>query len=163
MTEEIQTLETEHAALNMAIGAIESAHEEMRGNVSPLLTRGASELFEKMTAGKYTGLYVDNDLGLSFLEKGTAEYRNAAYLSAGALDAAYLALRLTLAEYLYKEPPVFVFDDAFVRLDDERFESVCSILATLAEKYQVIVLSCQTREAQRLAALGARVSEIESR
>ena len=163
LTEEIQTLETEHAALNMAIGAIESAHEEMRGNVSPLLTRGASELFEKMTAGKYTGLYVDNDLGLSFLEKGTAEYRNAAYLSAGALDAAYLALRLTLAEYLYKEPPVFVFDDAFVRLDDERFESVCSILAALAEKYQVIVLSCQTREAQRLAALGARVSEIESR
>lgn len=160
LTGEIEELEKKHAALSMAIDAIESAHEEMRGNVSPLLTRGASELFEQMTGGKYSGLYVDNDLGLSFLEKGKAEYRNVEYLSAGALDAAYLALRLTLTEYLYQEPPVFVFDDAFVRFDDERLDRVCGILKTLAEKYQVIVLSCQEREAAKLAAFGAQISEI---
>ena len=129
----------------------------MRGNVSPLLTKDASELFEKMTGGKYIGLYVDNELHLTFLEKGTAEYRDIAYLSAGALDAAYLALRLALAHFLYKEPPVFVFDDAFVHLDDERLDRVCEILKTLAERYQVIVLSCHTREADRLSAAGAKL------
>ena len=160
LSEEIQTLEKKHAALTLAIAAISDAHEEMRGNVSPLLTKKASELFEKMTDGKYTGLYVDSELHLTFLEKGAAEYRPIAYLSAGALDAAYLALRLTLVQALYQEPPVLVFDDAFVHLDDTRFEQVCAILQTLAERYQVLVLSCQSREAERLAAYGASITEI---
>lgn len=157
LSAEIETLEKQHAALSLAISAIESAHDEMRGNVSPLLTKDASALFEKMTGGKYIGLYVDNELHLTFLEKGTAEYRDIAYLSAGALDAAYLALRLALAHFLYKEPPVFVFDDAFVHLDDERLDKVCEILKALAEQYQVIVLSCQTREAERLSSAGAKL------
>ena len=154
---EMEELEQTCAALDMATEAIEKAHEDMRGNVSPVLTRGASELFERMTDGKYKGLYVDNDLSLSFLESGTAEYRSVEYLSSGALDAAYLCLRLTLAKYLYTEPPVLIFDDAFARLDDERLAKACGLLTVLAETHQVIVLSCQMREADLLQPRGAKL------
>lgn len=150
LEKDIAHMEKEHAALGLACEALEKAHEEMRGNVSPILTRGASELFERLTDGKYTGLYVDNELSLSFLEKNSAEYRSAEYLSAGALDAAYLALRLTLAEYLYKEKPVFLFDDAFVHLDDVRFGRVCELLRTLAERYQILLFTCGRREENSL-------------
>ncbi len=149
LEKEIERMEKEHAALGMACEALEKAHEEMRGNVSPILTRGASELFERLTDGKYTGLYVDNELSLSFLEKNGAEYRSAEYLSAGALDAAYLALRLTLAEYLYKEKPVFLFDDAFVHLDDVRYGRVCELLNVLGKTYQILIFTCGTREEAR--------------
>ena len=146
LEKEIDELEKKHAALEMAKDAIESAHASMRGNVSPILTQKASELFSMMTEGKYTGLYVDNELQLSVLEAGSAEYRSIDYLSSGASDAAYLALRITLTEYLYEENPVLIFDDAFSRLDDNRLKKVCEMLKNLAEHYQIIILTCHDRE-----------------
>ncbi len=143
---QIKEAEKQHAALSMACEALQSAHEEMRGNVSPILTRRASELFRRMTDGKYTGLYVDNELTLSFLEKDSAEYRSVDYLSAGALDAAYLALRLSLVEYLYKEKPVLLLDDALVHLDDTRLQRVCALLQVLSESCQVLLFTAGTRE-----------------
>ena len=157
LSEKISELEKKHAALQMASEAIEKAHESMKGNVSPILTKEASEMFSKMTGGKYESLSVDNDLSLSFLQRGDAEFRNTDYLSSGALDAAYLCLRITLDKYLYNEPPVLIFDDAFIRLDDKRLSSVCEMLEELSTKYQVIVLSCQNREAEILAGYGAKI------
>ena len=150
LEKEIDELEKKHAALAMAQDAIENAHASMRGNVSPILTRKASELFSMMTEGKYKGLYVDNDLQLSVLEEGSAEYRSIDYLSSGASDAAYLALRITLTEYLYEENPVLIFDDAFSRLDDNRLKKVCEMLKSLATKYQIIILTCHDREGEFL-------------
>ena len=150
LTEEISELEKQHAALSMAKDAIESAHTSMRGNVSPILTEKASALFSEMTGGKYKGLYVDNELQLTFLEDGSAEYKSVDYLSSGALDAAYLSLRITLTQYLYEESPVLIFDDAFSRFDDERLARVCKMLEKLSEQYQIIVLSCHEREAELL-------------
>lgn len=151
LSAEIKQLEEKHSALVMAQQAISKAHESMRDNVSPVLTGKASELFRKMTAGKYKGLYVDNELKLSFLEEGGAEYRSVDYLSSGAADAAYLALRITLTEYLYKEKPTLIFDDAFSRLDDIRLERVCDMLKTLSEEYQIIILTCHDREVKMLS------------
>ena len=143
---EIKELEAKHAAVLMAQEAIEAAHESMRGNVSPILTAKASQLFSLMTDGKYKGLYVDNDLLLSFLEEGSAEYRSVDYLSSGASDAAYLALRITLTEYLYEEKPTLIFDDAFSRLDDERLARVGKMLKALSSEYQIMVFTCHDRE-----------------
>lgn len=146
----IAELELAHSALVMASEAIEGAHGAMRGNVSPILTRNASELFSLMTGGKYVGLYVDDELKISFLEDGSSEYRSVDYLSSGAADAAYLALRITLIQYLYSESPTLIFDDAFSKLDGERLKNVCRCIEKLSEKYQIIILTCHSREAETL-------------
>lgn len=152
LSSEISTLEKQHAALVMAQQAIESAHSSIRQNVSPVLTQEASLLFNEMTGGKYTGLYVDNNLELTFLESGASEYRSVEYLSSGAVDAAYLSLRITLTQYLYNEKPVLIFDDAFTRFDDERLERICKVLEKLSEQYQILILTCHEREAKLLKA-----------
>lgn len=152
LSEEIEEFEKNHAAAEMAKEAIEKSHERIRGNVSPILTEKASKLFSEMTGGKYVGLYVDKDLALTFLEKDSAEYRSVEYLSSGAMDAAYLSLRITLTQLLYNQNPPLIFDDAFSRLDDERLERVCTMLKKLSEQYQVIILSCHDREAKMLGA-----------
>lgn len=152
LTSEISSLEKQHAALIMAHEAIESAHTSIRQNVSPVLTKEASLLFSEMTQGKYTGLYVDNNLELTFLEKGSSEYRSVEYLSSGAVDAAYLSLRITLTQYLYNEKPVLIFDDAFTRFDDERLEKICQVLEKLSQEYQILILTCHEREANLLKA-----------
>ena len=152
LSSEISTLEKQHAALVMAQQAIESAHSSIRQNVSPVLTQEASLLFNEMSGGKYTGLYVDNNLELTFLESGASEYRSVEYLSSGAVDAAYLSLRITLTQYLYNEKPVLIFDDAFTRFDDERLERICKVLEKLSEQYQILILTCHEREAKLLKA-----------
>ena len=147
---EIEKLSKKHAALETASDAIKEAYDEMRSNVSPILTENASKLFEALTDGKYESLYVDNELKLGFLEKGSAEYRNIEYLSSGALDAAYLCLRIALSEYLYTEKPVLIFDDAFSKLDDGRLKKALEIMKVLAKDYQIIILSCLDREKNAL-------------
>ena len=147
---EIEKLSKKHAALETASDAIKEAYDEMRSNVSPILTENASKLFEALTDGKYESLYVDNELKLGFLEKGSAEYRNIEYLSSGALDAAYLCLRIALSEDLYTEKPVLIFDDAFSKLDDGRLKKALEIMKVLAKDYQIIILSCLDREKNAL-------------
>ena len=160
LNQEIDTLSAEKDALDMAIDAIHAANDSMRENVSPLLTRHASALFAKLTDDAYTGLYADNDLKLTFLESGSAAYRSVDYLSTGALDAAYLCLRLTLVKYLYKEPPVLIFDDAFAHLDDQRHNTVANMLKELSKDCQILVLSCHERDERVFAALGASVQHL---
>ena len=150
LSEEISRLELNYDALDLASGSIELAHERMRGNFSPRLTSRASELFKEITGGKYEGLFVDKDFGLTFLETGSSTPRSVEYLSSGALDAAYLSLRIALADMLYDETPVLVFDDAFVRFDRPRLEKICGVLLKISEKYQIIVLSCRDTESEIL-------------
>ena len=83
---------------------------------------------------------------LSFLESDTAEVRDAGFLSAGTLDAAYISLRIALCRFLYKENPTLIFDDAFANMDDERLRNALDFLVELSEDFQIVILSCHDRE-----------------
>ncbi len=147
LSDDIRAMEKQHAALALACEALENAHESMRTGVSPVLTEKTSALFRLLTDGKYRDLCVDASLALSFRAADDASFRPADYLSTGALDAAYLCTRLTLIQYLYKEKPVLLFDDAFSHIDDERLKRICDMLKQLAAQgYQIVIFSCHDRE-----------------
>lgn len=140
-----------HSALTLAVSAIEKASESMRSEAAPKIAAETSELFSKITGGKYRALYADNEMNLTFLEKDEAEVRDAGYLSAGTLDGAYISLRIALCEFLYKEHPTLVFDDAFANMDDERLKNTLDFLVSLSEDFQIVILSCHDREKNYLA------------
>lgn len=146
LTEKTDRMAIAVEALDEAAEALRKAESEMRDDVSPRLTSDASALFAELTDGRYKGLYVSPTLSLSFLETGSAAYRHAAYLSTGALDAAYLCTRLVLIRYLYGQRPVLLFDDAFSHFDDERLARVCGMLKRLSADYQILLFTCQDRE-----------------
>jgi uncharacterized protein YhaN len=78
--------------------------------------------------------------------------RELGYFSAGTEDGAYLSLRLALADLIYKkESAPLIFDDVFVRLDDDRLLSVRDVLRSVACRRQVIVFTCHERESRILA------------
>ena len=62
------------------------------------------------------------------------------------MDQLYLALRLAVAEELTPKAPL-ILDDALVRFDDKRMKEAVCILRELAENRQVILFTCQGREA----------------
>lgn len=146
LTAQRDEMAVKHSALTLAVSAVEKASENMRSEAAPRIAAETSELFSKITDGKYRALYADNEMNLTFLERDEAQVRDAGYLSAGTLDAAYISLRVALCEFLYKEHPTLIFDDAFANMDDERLKNTLDFLTELSEDFQVVILSCHDRE-----------------
>ena len=72
--------------------------------------------------------------------------RSSLWRSDGTIDQLYLALRLAVAEELTPHAPL-VLDDALVRFDDKRLAAAMEILKEEATNKQVILFTCQSREA----------------
>lgn len=142
----LDEMKEKHSSLTLAIETLERASGNMRSEASPKIAAETSELFSKITGGKYKALYADDEMKLTFLEKNEAQVRDAGYLSVGTLDAAYISLRLALCEFLYKEHPTLVFDDAFANMDNERLMNTLDFLIELSEDFQIVILSCHDRE-----------------
>ena len=82
----------------------------------------ASEIFSKLTGGRYSGVVLDRLFRLSAEPAGDPLYRDAALLSAGTADQLYLATRLAICDLVLpadRAVPI-VLDDALANFDDER-------------------------------------------
>lgn len=151
---EIDSLTKKWSAYMLAIEALNTASGKLREGISPKLAKNAGKLFSAMTDGKYEAISVDTDFALSFSD-GSA-MREAACLSAGTGDLAYICLRMALIELLYKRSvPPFVFDESFSRMDDERIEKVLTLVSKYAQKnYQTILFTCHSRERNAFQKIG---------
>ena len=152
---EIETLTRKWSAYMLAIETLNTASGKLREGISPKLARNAGKLFSAMTNGKYDTVGVDTDFGLSFSDG--AMMHEAACLSAGTGDLAYICLRMALIELLYKRSvPPFLFDESFSRMDDERMEKVLTLISKYAQKdYQSILFTCHSREKNIMQKIGA--------
>jgi len=150
LEEELTEAKLHNDALELAMELIEKARDDIRGNVFPQISERAGELFSKFTGGKYRGLFFDKDFAVRVLESDDTETRSIGYLSSGAIDTAYIALRVALAEYLCKSKPTLIFDDSFAKIDDDRLSNILDVLVTLSEEYQIVILTCHDREERML-------------
>ena len=145
-------------AANLALEALEGACEDLKGGISPVIEKKASELFSLFTGGKYGGLEISAETGLCVDCRGLL--RDIAYMSTGTKDAAYLALRVALCETLFREKPVLVFDEVFAYFDNERLKASLEALEALSAQYQIFVFTCHEREKQLVTHSGANVIEM---
>ena len=76
--------------------------------------------------------------------EGETTPREALYLSEGAADLMYLAVRLAIVELTLpsEEPCPIVLDDALVNLDSARRAAAMEVLGEIAETRQVILFTC---------------------
>ena len=142
----IARLNTTYNALSLALHTLEDATAELQRRFAPRIAEQARELFCKLTGGRYDRLTFTQDLSVN---AGTTEdiaLRSAQWRSEGTVDQLYLALRLAVARELTPQAPL-VLDDALVRFDDTRHTMAMAILRTEAQEKQVIVFSCQERDA----------------
>ena len=133
-------------ALMLAKTTIERASDSMSGNITPEISRKASEIMELISGGRHPSLYASKQLELTVDEDGFGF--SADLLSEGARDAAYIALRISLMLRVFgdKLPPLML-DDAFCQLDDSRAEIMVKLIARLSElPLQSIIFTCHERE-----------------
>ena len=133
-----------YARLKLAESLLGRAIDRFRErNQGPLLER-AGRFFATLTAGAFEQLRGDytgkGEAVLTAVRAGGQEALHAGQMSDGAADQLYLALRLaSLDSYLEHHPPIpFIADDILVNFDDQRAAAALDVLATLAQRTQVI-------------------------
>ena len=142
----IQQLEDTYAALELAQSTLAEATAELQRRFAPRISTRAQELFNQLTGTRYDRLILGDDLSLSAAAADEDTIRTSMWRSDGTVDQLYLALRLAVAGELTPEAPL-ILDDALVRFDDIRLAAAMEILRSEAKEKQVILFTCQSREA----------------
>ena len=142
-------LEDTYGALELALNTLNAASNELQRRFAPRISKRAQELFGKLTADRYDRLTLGEDLTLSAGAQGEDTLRPSLWRSDGTVDQLYLALRLAVSEELTPDAPL-VLDDALLRFDDARLAAAMDILRQCAQDKQVILFTCQSREAALL-------------
>ncbi len=116
-----------------------------REQQAPLLSR-ASQLFARLTEGRYDRLSVDageDDRCVILALRPDDTHCPAERLSEGTRDQLYLALRLAAieGEVGASEPLPFIADDLLVNFDDHRARAALRVLAEFARTTQTILFT----------------------
>ena len=148
-----ETLLRQESALSLAAETLEQADLGLREKFSPVLAQRAAALFGQLTGGRYDEITLARDLSAKARLAGEAVGWESDYLSQGARDQLYLALRLAVCELVLPQEqgcPI-ILDDALMAFDQQRMERALDLLRTVAEKRQVLLFTCHERELEYLA------------
>lgn len=138
----------EYDAISLAMEALAEANATLQNRFSPALGRRAGEIFETLTGGRYHEVLVDARLRAAAAGEDTVP-REAALLSQGAADQLYLAVRLAICEQVLpaeKQVPL-ILDDTLVTFDEARMAAALGWLRQEARRRQILLFTCQSREA----------------
>lgn len=149
LNEEKAELEQQYSSLALAIETLYDANIEIQSRFSPRLGKRAGELMSRLTAGRYDALTLDRQLSAMAKRSGDIIAHESAFLSAGALDQLYFALRIAICELALPdgESCPMILDDALLNFDDERMALALDLLLELSENRQILLFTCHRREA----------------
>ncbi len=146
---EAVSLLREYLVLKTAHTLLERQVKEFAERFAGPLVQRASQIFQRMTLGRYSRLKIG--LGEQVLrcvrEKEEVEVSQ---LSRGTRAQLYFALRVSSLEAYFSEQPAvpLVFDDLFVDFDDDRTTAAFEILAELAKRVQVLYFTHLARDVE---------------
>ena len=148
-----EQLQGEYDALTLALDALHSANTTLQNRFSPELGRRAAEIFFQMTGSGWSSIQLDREFHLSAGQGDDPARRSVQLLSAGTADQLYLATRLAVCEMVLppEQNAPLILDDALITFDDERLHKTLDYLARLGERRQILLFTCQNREAAYLS------------
>ena len=121
----------------------------MKNNVSPIFTEKLSKNISKITNGKYSKIYFNDEQGLT-VELDNGNYVLADRLSIGTIDQLYLSLRLAMLDELSTEKVPIILDEAFAYFDNERLTNLLKYMLNEYSDRQIIIFTCTKREKETL-------------
>jgi len=152
--EEWKTRQEELAALDLALATLEQANNAMQARFSPALNQRAGELMSELTGGRYDKLTLTRTFEAVARQAGEVLPHSVLSLSQGTADQLYLAVRLAVCDLALPDggKVPLVLDDALIHFDDTRMALALEHLLERAEKQQILLLSCHSRERDYLRA-----------
>ena len=146
----VEQLEHADAVLRLAEAELTSAAEETYRDLAPLLGAALAAPIGRLTAGRYTTAFVEDDLGVRLEAPETGEIVDLEALSHGTQRQAYLVQRLELARLMCPGAgaPPLLLDEPFAHFDADRMARTLAYLAELAEERQVILFATERAVAE---------------
>ena len=148
--EQLQELEAEAHAYDLAIETLEAAAKSVRRAVIPRLKSQLQGQLSPITNGRYRDVRIGEDLALSVKTQDQRAYKDVDNLSLGTRSLIYLLERLALARIIggNAEPPPLLLDEALVHADRRRLRAAMDELGRL--DHQVILFSKDETLADRV-------------
>ena len=150
VSEDYREYDKRRLALKLAMERLNELSGELKRQLEERLKGEASQILAYITEGKYTQLLIEDGMHLSILKEG--KRISLEQLSRGTVEQVYFALRMAASKVLHEEEYPVILDDTFVYYDDMRLKKVLQWLGE--HKQQVLIFTCQKREAQLLDELG---------
>jgi len=165
-----------NALANLALwrNAAEEAHAvigQLAGDTEDSMkscVKEAVPLFEAMTEGRYADIILkENSLfdedAIEIKHKTLGE-RPLPWLSSGAADILWLAMRVALAKRVFPEGGLLVLDEPFLTLDLDRTKSAVKVIFSDAsmKDWQIILLTKDDRIADLCKTAGAKRLDLPS-
>ena len=108
----------------------------------PLIVEEASRIFSRLTKGQYKKIHLSDTQAKVQQENG--QWMEAFYLSKGALDQLYIAIRFAFIFQLAKKMKIPVLiDDGFVNFDRERLSIMIELMEELSRVTQVFYFTTE--------------------
>lgn len=155
--EEIDFYEDKISSFNNKIRVAEIAAEKItkisdsiKGDFMPLLRKSISDNFAYLTGDKYHSVDIDENMNITVMSEEERDRKiELESLSGGTLDQLYLSLRIALSNILSGNQNIpLILDDSFVQYDSKRLRKSLEMLSRESERRQVILFTCQEREAE---------------
>ena len=108
----------------------------------PLILEEASRIFSRLTMGQYTKILLTDTQAK--VQQTNGQWMEAFYLSKGALDQLYVAIRFAFIFQLAKKMKIPVLiDDGFVNFDRERLSIMLELMEELSRVTQVFYFTTE--------------------
>ena len=108
----------------------------------PLIVEEASRIFSRLTRGQYTKIHLSDTQ--SNVKQENCQWMEALYLSKGALEQLYIAIRFAFIFQLAKKMKIPVLiDDGFVNFDRERLSIMIELMEELSRVTQVFYFTTE--------------------
>ncbi|WP_297634117.1 AAA family ATPase [uncultured Clostridium sp.] len=130
-------------AIDIALSGLNEIEQNIKAKFAPEVNKYVGKIFNKLTNGKYKNVILKEDYSL---EVQGERWFKSKFLSGGAKDQIYLALRLAFINIIFKKEEIpIIFDEVFLQYDDNRREIAIKYLDTEV-KNQKIIFTCQKIE-----------------
>jgi len=141
--EQLQELEAEAHAYDLAIETLEAAAKSVRRAVIPRLKSQLQGQLAPITNGRYRDVRIGEDLALSVKTQDQRAFKDVDNLSLGTRSLIYLLERVALARIIggNAEPPPLLLDEALVHADRRRMRAALDELGRLGQDHQIVLFS----------------------
>lgn len=148
--EKISTFKNKIKIAEIAAEKITKISDSIKGDFMPLLRKSISDNFSYLTVEKYKSVDIDEDMNITVMSEEEKDRKiELENLSGGTLDQLYLSLRIALSNILSGNQNIpLILDDSFVQYDSKRLKKSLEMLSRESERRQVILFTCQEREAE---------------
>jgi len=165
-TDTVNAYSERYKILDIVSTALDAASSEMNKGLGSHLSQKTGEYLKMMSGGKCSDVLVSRDLSVETRASAQDGFHQWKYLSSGAIDRVYLALRLAATDIIaQKHNPVPLFlDDILAQYDDENCRSTMEFLKEYLENSgsvsQIFFFTCHNHIADIAKEIIPELNEI---